>query len=223
MEQTTVQQRIRQIIDVCYGGNITAMSKATFISRTTISSVIGEKEVSPGYDIIKKIADISSPKISLEWLITGEGSMLKSVEPIAIVNYESKGAPYYNVDFIGGFDVISNDQTINPDYYIDYPPYNKEGVMWCNVTGHSMEPEIYHGDTIAIKDTNETNINYLPFGEVYAIITDNFRTIKRLSKSEKEGFIRLIPTNQAPEYTPQDIPIDKIRKVYQVLVSVKRF
>lgn len=164
------------------------------------------------------------PELSIDWLITGKGEMLKSELPSIApkINY-SQGQPYYDVDFIGGFDLVENNQTLTPDYYIDFPPYNKDGVMWCNVTGHSMEPEINHGDTIAIKDTNETNINYLPFGEVYAIVTDTYRTIKRISKSEKEGFIRLVPTNQAPEYAPQDIPVEKIKKVYRVLGSVKRF
>ena len=171
---------------------------------------------------LEKIA-VCCADLSLDWLITGQGEMLKSDKPAAVVNYEHRGAPYYNVDFIGGFDLVMNDQTANPDYYIDFPPYNNPGVVWCNVTGHSMEPEIYHGDMIALKDTNETNPNYLPFGEVYALVTDNYRTIKRLSKSDKEGFIRLVPTNPAPEYASQDIPVSHIRKIYQVLVSVKRF
>lgn len=171
---------------------------------------------------LEKIA-ASCADLNLEWLITGQGEMLKSNKPSAVVNYEHRGAPYYDVDFIGGFDLVMNDQTVSPDYYIDFPPYNKDGVVWCNVTGHSMEPEIYHGDMIALKDTNETNPNYLPFGEVYALVTNNYRTIKRLSKSDKEGFIRLVPTNPSPEYAPQDIPISHIRKIFQVLVSVKRF
>lgn len=221
--ETTVQERIRMIINKFYNGNITAMSKDTFISRTTINSIINDKEVSPGYDVIRKIAENSSINISLDWLIVGSGKMQKTDIAQPIINYAQKGAPYYNVDFIAGFDFIPNDQTLNPDYYIDFSPYNKAGVVWCNVTGHSMEPEIHHGDIMAIKDTNETNPNYLPFGEVYAIVTENYRTIKRLSKSDQDGFIRLLPTNRAPEYTAQDIPIKSIVKIYQVLVSVKRF
>lgn len=168
------------------------------------------------------------PQLNIAWLMAGEGSMLKSEQPEiadqdSLINYGRKGTPYYNVDFIGGFDLVVNDQTTIPDYYIDYPPYNKPDVIWCNVTGHSMEPEIHHGDTMAIKKLNETNINYLPFGEVYAIVTDDYRTVKRISKADKEGFIKLVPSNKSPEYTPQDIPLTMIRAIYQVLVSVKRF
>ena len=185
------------------------------------------KADSLGKEVIVKILS-KLPNVDANWLLMDKGSMLKSdsiksdAPSKTGINY-TKGAPYYNVDFIGGFDIVTNDQTINPEYYIDYPPYNKEGVMWCNITGHSMEPEINHGDTMAIKKVNETNINYLPFGEIYAIVTEEYRTVKRISQSDKEGFIRLIPTNPSPEYTPQDIPVSMIRAVFQVLVSIKRF
>lgn len=64
------------IADEIFKGNITAMAKSTYISRTTINSIIGEKEVAPGYEVIRKIAEMSSPKINLNWLILGVGDML---------------------------------------------------------------------------------------------------------------------------------------------------
>lgn len=218
--EETVRDRITLLIK---DGNssINSISNGDKAFQRRLNRQINEG-ASVTFETISSILKVF-PNISAEWLIRGEGPMLKSENPQPVINYESKGAPYYSVDFIGGFDLITNNQTIYPDYYIDFPPYNKEGVVWCNVTGHSMEPEIYHGDIIALRDTNETNPNYLPFGEVYALVTKNYRTIKRLSKSEQEGFIKLVPTNPSPEYTAQDIPIDSIIKIYQVLVSVKRF
>lgn len=207
-----------------YGIDYHEFGRQTDISEERLYQII-RNEKFPTYTEVLKIVNSKDININAEWLLIGKGPMLKSEKPslVAKVNYESKGSPYYNVDFIGGFDLIENNQTTNPDYYIDFQPYNKDGIVWCNVTGHSMEPEIHHGDMIAIKDTNEINPNYLPFGEVYALVTKNYRTIKRLSKSDKDNFIRLIPTNTSPEYAPQDIPIESIIKIYQVLASVKRF
>ncbi|WP_337617344.1 hypothetical protein [Prevotella sp.] len=51
------------------------MAKGTNIKRTTINSIIGPSETSPGYDVLAKIGDISSPRISMEWLIRGVGEM----------------------------------------------------------------------------------------------------------------------------------------------------
>lgn len=138
------------------------------------------------------------------------------------INQDCQGSPYYNVDFIGGFDALMNDQTINPDFYINYPPYNKEGVVWVNLTGRSMEPELSQGDIIALKPVT-TPIEYLPFGEIYAIVTDEYRTVKRIRLSERPGYIWLIPSNTAPEYQEQEIPINMITKVYAVLGSIRKF
>lgn len=159
--------------------------------------------------------------MDFHWLFTGE--KLKNtqiVKSIPTINKDFKGSPYYNVDFIGGFDLLMNDQTTNPDFYINYPPYNKEGVVWVNLTGKSMEPELSNGDIIALKQMN-TPIQYLPTKEIYAIVTEDFRTVKRIELSDREGYIRLIPSNT--EYQAQEIPISMITKVYAVLGSIRKF
>ena len=138
--------------------------------------------------------------------------------PIANFN---KGVPYYNVDFLGGFDLVANDQTLTPEYLIDFPQYN-EATCWCNVTGHSMEPEIAHGDIIALKLIED--FSFFPMGEIYAVVTTNdMRTIKRIGPSQSTNCYSLIPTNKSPEYGVQDLPKDKIRFLYQVLGCMKRF
>lgn len=125
------------------------------------------------------------------------------------------------MDFIGGFDIILNDQTATPEYLIDFKQYNK-ATCWCNITGHSMEPEINHGDIIALKEI--ADFSFLPYGEVYAIITTNgMRTVKRIGPSSNSENYSLIPTNKSPEYGVQEIPKNYIYRVYQVLGSVKKF
>lgn len=199
--------------------DVTPQAISTWLSRNTFDQEL----------IYAKCENINP-----DWLLTGRGSMLKS-EGVALmsdqevqkeellpeVNYEFKGAPYYNIDFIGGFDLILNDQTRNPDYYINFPPYNKDGVIWCNITGHSMEPELNNGDFIAMKEMHSP-IEYLPAGEIYGIVTDEYRTVKRIRLSDKDGFVRLIPTNKAPEYSEQEIPVSMILKIYAVLGSMHR-
>lgn len=164
--------------------------------------------------------------ININWLLTGEGNMYRAEsekeEKLPSVNQTYEGAPYFNVDFIGGFDLIVNDQTVNPDFYINYPPYNQPGVVWCNLTGHSMEPEISNGDIIALREVT-TPIQYLPAGEIYGIVTEEYRTVKRIRLSQKEGFVRLIPSNKSEEFCEQEIPISMILKVYAVLGSIRKF
>ena len=71
----TINERIKHVLDTLYNGNVTAMAKATSIKRTTINSIVWPSETSPGFDVIAKIGEISSPRISMEWLVRGVGDM----------------------------------------------------------------------------------------------------------------------------------------------------
>lgn len=106
---------------------------------------------------LEKIESISRafPDLNTAWLMTGEGEMLKNEGNSSPVKGYLTGVPYYNVDFIGGFDLVLNDQTVTPEYLIDFQQYNKS-TCWCNITGHSMEPEIASGDIIALKQIGPT-------------------------------------------------------------------
>lgn len=162
----------------------------------------------------------SYPELNTNWLLTGEGSMLLNGLDSVPKKSFTEGVPYYNVDFIGGFDIVLNDQTAKPEYLIDFKKYN-EATCWCNVTGHSMEPEITHGDIIALKKIEDKS--FLPLGEVYAIVTTNgMRTIKRLGPSTDPKCYTLVPTNKSPEYGIQELPKNMIEHIYQVLGCMKR-
>mgnify|MGYP000435333072 CR=1 FL=1 len=93
--------------------------------------------------------------------------------------------------------MVLNDQTRNPDYYINFAPYNKEGVIWCNITGHSMEPELNNGDFIAMKEMHSP-IQYLPAGEIYGIITEDYRTVKRIRMADLKRICPPDPYQQKP-------------------------
>lgn len=217
----TIFDRISTIVEKFGNGKNTVFASLIGVSEANVRNY--KNGVMPKADFLEKIA--RSFDININWLLTGEGSMLcaeSNEEKHPSVNQNYEGAPYFNVDFIGGFDVIVNDQTRNPDFYINYPPYNQEGVVWCNLTGHSMEPEISNGDIIALREVT-TPIQYLPAGEIYGIVTEEYRTVKRVRLSQKEGFVRLIPSNKSEEFCEQEIPINMIIRVYAVLGSIRKF
>lgn len=159
------------------------------------------------------------PDLSMDWLLTGEGPMMiERNVPAPVINY-TEGVPYYNEDFMLGFEEIGAPDSENPDFLIRMPGYER-ATLWCNASGHSMEPEINNGDIIALQRVED--FSFLPFGDVYGFITANgMRTIKRLGRSERDGFYRLIPTNK--EYDEQEIPINIITHVYRVMGTMKAF
>lgn len=204
-----------------------------FVDYKRVSVTSFEKNIGASKSYISNTKNISAkvlsnilriyPELSPEWILTGEGTMLKKENAVKSnfpVKSEDKGVPYYNVDFVGGFDLVINDQTTIPEYLIDFPKYN-EATCWCNVTGHSMEPEITHGDIIALKKIED--ISFLPYGEIYAIVTKNeMRTIKRIGPSQNKDCYSLIPTNKSPEYGVQELPKEMVRIVFKVLGCMKR-
>ena len=215
----TKKERLEALIAHYSDGKPTRFAKYIGVAPSTISTWIARDTFD--YDLLFAKCEMISP----EWLLTGNGSMLKTalqeamaVEPVRSES-PNKGAPYYDVDFLGGFDLTFNDQTINPEYNIDFKPFNKQGVSWVNITGHSMEPRINHGDIIAIKECRLEDVQY---GEIYAVVLDTIRTVKILRKSNNPDRMRYVPINEE-NYDEQEYDNSRILRIFEVLGNVSRF
>lgn len=197
------------------------------VSRGTLESKTGITE-----DVVTKFF-ATYPEVSVEWLMTGGGEMLKNspsckekkqensdlVEKIPEVSYNSAiGKPYYDVDFLGGFNEIVNSQVSIPTNNIVIQGFEKAD-FWCNVTGHSMEPKINHGDIIALHKCTLEDIQY---GEIYAVVLDTLRTIKILRRSTDPKKLRFVPINTT-DYDEQEYPVERIMNVYEVIGSISKF
>ena len=199
------------------------LSQKRFEETAHISNgYVNNLKASPSSKVLQKIF-YAFPDLSQSWLLTGVGPMLQSNNIPADrprMSY-TEGKPYYNVDFTGGFDIVLNDQTAKPDYLIDFKKY-READCWCNITGHSMEPLISNGDIIAIKELKNWR-DFILYGEAYGIVTEDMRTVKIVTKSEKgDGYLHLVPVNKSVEYQPQDIPIKLITHVFKILGCMKK-
>ena len=215
----TKKERLEALIAHYSDGKPTRFAKHIGVAPSTISTWIARDTFD--YDLLFTKCEMISP----EWLLTGNGSMLKTalqeamaVEPVRSES-PNKGAPYYDVDFLGGFDLTFNEQTINPEYNIDFKPFNKPGVTWVNITGHSMEPKINHGDIIALKECRLEDVQY---GEIYAVVLDTIRTVKILRKSNDPNRMRYIPINEE-NYDEQEYDNSRILRIFEVLGNISRF
>lgn len=231
MENKEVVMRIKMLIE---SKNVSPSGFAKLIgyNQSNLSKVLRGERVVPT-NLINAICE--GLNVPYKWLVNGEGDMLTTGDitqsgngnnvhqevNVPSISY-THGRPYFNVDFLGGFDVIINDQTVLPEYNIDFKPYNKDGVMWCNITGHSMEPLVSSGDVIAIKEMKDWR-DFILYGEVYGIVTEDMRTVKVVTKSDQgQDFMRLVPINKSEEYQPQDIPIKLITHIFKVIGCMKK-
>ena len=211
------------------GITIGAMERTIGASKGVLSRAINN-----GTDIQAKWLSIiveNYPRYSTGWLLTGAGSMLKddlngiktideanpSFMPTTSMN-PSVGTPYYDVDFIGGFDEVFNSQVNIPATNIVIRGFEKAS-LWCNVTGHSMEPTINHGDIIALR---QCTLNDIQYGEIYAVVLDTIRTIKILRRSPDPSKLRFIPIN-TEDYDEQEFDKSRIINVFEVIGSISKF
>lgn len=211
------------------GITIGAMERTIGASKGVLSRAINN-----GTDIQAKWLSIiveNYPRYSTGWLLTGAGSMLKddlngiktideanpSFMPTTSMN-PSVGTPYYDVDFIGGFDEVFNSQVNIPATNIVIRGFEKAS-LWCNVTGHSMEHKINHGDIIALR---QCTLNDIQYGEIYAVVLDTIRTIKILRRSPDPSKLRFIPIN-TEDYDEQEFDKSRIMNVFEVIGSISKF
>lgn len=239
-----IKERLKSVASA-KGLSMRSFEDSCGLKRGNISNM--NQDGSLGSDKLSKIID-TFHDIDPYWLITGKGEMLKTKgassndtcakSPILSdkgtkktgntqensekkmqISYDPNiGTPYFDVDFIGGFNEIFNNQTAVPACNVLVPGFEK-AQLWCNVTGHSMEPKINHGDIIALR---ECTINDIQYGELYAVVLDTIRTIKILRRGTTPDTLLYVPINK-PDYEDQEFEVSRIIKVFEVLGSIARF
>ena len=160
------------------------------------------------------------PQYSEEWLLTGEGEMLKSEGEPEIIKEEKGKIPYYDVDFAGGWSTEELFTNAMPAYYISAPEFAKSEFA-CNLRGNSISNRIRSGAIIGLKEIFNWEI-YFPTNELYAVITKNdLRTVKIVKWGKNTKYLELIPDPlpefNNPPYESETIPVDFVTKMFQVV------
>lgn len=183
------------------------LAKKLGYNPSSVSQIItGIKPLSNKF--ANKLAELSG-KINLDYLLTGDGKMLKMETPQGIMEItETVGVPYYEgIEATGGI-VSLIPQNEMPTFYINYPHFN-DCTAYLDYVGDSMYPKYRAGEIIAIKKV--FNFDVILWGEAYFIITNDnansLRTVKLLYQHEDESKIILRASN--PNYKG-DTVINKI-------------
>ena len=209
--ESTVNERIREIINTFYNGNVTAFAKASFVSRTTLNSIIGTKEVNPGYEVIRNIGEISSPKINLRWLVSGKGDM-------AEITNDNVSLPLLPMSAMAG--ALSGVCTSVMEYDCErysVPAFHGAEFL-IRVQGDSMEPRYYSGDIIACKRVPLTDL-WFQWGKAYVVDTRQGVLIKYVDEGAKENNITLRSDNH--KYKPFQLPLAELNGVAIVVGMIR--
>lgn len=166
------------------------------------------------------------PDLSLEWLITGEGEMLKDKKDEQIPPKEKRLIPFFDdVATIGGHNSISAsvDGCMPASEYIDAGDWFNGATAAIRHYGDSMV-EYPSGCILALKLVQDKS--QIILGANYCIETDEIRVTKRLQNGEDDDYFMAYSSNTDtyPDGTQihQPFPIKKtsIRRLYLVLGCV---
>ena len=228
-----INKRFEIIINSVYNGNQSAFAKAVGVTPTVIANVVGARQGKPSFDVISKIC--ANANISAEWLLTGNGDMLKSnkyepiveVKPIhhprSVEKKEDTQVVYlYDFEATAGLKTLFDNKRNNIIDTIKIPKLPKcDGAI--HIVGDSMYPLLKSGDIILYKEISPSIENII-YGEVYLlsydIDGDDYVVVKYIRKSEKgEPFITLGSEN--PDYASRDIDFHRITAISIVKASVR--
>ena len=188
--------------------------------------------------LMESIAD-AFPDINRNWLLSGEGEMLKAAETTVVNdaefnyrqgkdqnrNLEQKEhlIPFYDVETTGGFNdnVSSADNSgeivgyIHPGGWFD----GRESAAIRHV-GDSMT-EYPDGCVLAVKEVTDRRL--LVPGRNYVIETSEYRVTKRVQRGSTAHTLALYSSNNAKYedgrliHEPFEIEIGDIRRIFSVL------
>ena len=198
METTTIAQRFRELIDH-YGLTKTALSKKLGMpSNSTVVRIANDYNKGMSYEILYKIGT-SFPEVDMNWLVMGEGEMIKVKE----LNTEMYNIKYMDTD--GKMkDVL---------HVAGYKDCDK---AFSDINGNSMAPAFVPGDTILCQLTTWDRV---VLGDPYRIVGKT-GIIIRYVIAVNDGKMVLHAEN--PRYPDYEILVDDIIELYSIKGYIRR-
>lgn len=231
MEMSDLKDRFQQISDY-KDISIRKLEEFFSLNRGNISNISVNGAI--GSDKLAKIID-KIPEISIEWLLTGKGEMLKSpkesqqvpaspnkdeqnkVLPAKNAEYGDKRAipliPAYAMAgaFTGDIQVLEYEceQFIIPTF--------KEADFLISVKGSSMTPKYNSGDLVACKKMPIDT--FFQWNKVYVLDTEQGPLIKRIMKGSSNVNLSIHSDN--PDYPPFELHRSSVHNIALVVGVIR--
>lgn len=192
----------------------TGLSASNFKGAAMKSELGGDKIVK----ILTTYKDLSP-----DWLLTGEGSMLRTDEktdntPVAHhAEDANEGIPLLPVDAMAGA-FTGEQQVLEYECERYVVPAFKGADFLIPVKGVSMHPRFSSGDIVACKRLSMDNV-FFQWNKVYVIDTDQGPLIKRLKPGSDKEHVLVVSDNQS--YDPFELAISKIYHLALVIGVIR--
>lgn len=212
-----ILERIKDFIDT-KGISVSAFERSIGMSNASFGKSL-KNGGAIGTDKLENILN-TYPEINPNWLITGNGSMLKSDEQplpeLKKINSRHKGLPLIPMEAIAGFPAIDNDGVSFDDcqhYFI--PEFEAKGANFLiRVSGDSMMPLYCNGDIIACRKIAE--IHFFQWGGVYVLDTSQGVLVKYIEECGKNDDC-ILCVSENSRYKPFPLPKSDIRSLSTIV------
>ncbi len=230
-----IKERVLKIAEY-YGLSVRKFEEHCTLLRGNISNMSVDSAL--GSDKLSKIL-ANCQEVSAHWLLTGEGSMLRSdchldadktgttqgdcretVAAQKLTNSDQKTIPLVTTAAAAGFgspDFSIREQDVEGYYLV--PAFKHLHIdFMMHVTGDSMVPRYYSGDIVACTVLRDHNI--LQWNKPHIIAT-RYQGIlcKRIMPSSNVGYIQCVSDNAA--YPPFDIPMSEITAMALICGTIR--
>ena len=166
---------------------------------------------------------IAFPDLNRDWLLYGEGDMLKSGIERSVK--DGSGNEDIEIEHVRLLPLFAHGGSLS-DFTVSVKDSDCEKVVSpvkgadfaIQVTGDSMAPEYPSGSVILIKKINESA--FIEWGKAYVLDTENGSVVKKVVPSDKEGCIRCVSINPDPSFAPFDVPLCSVFGIYRVLMCM---
>ena len=166
---------------------------------------------------------IAFPDLNRDWLLYGEGDMLKSKDDQSVK--DGSGNEDIEIEHVRLLPLFAHGGSLS-DFTVSVKDSDCEKVVSpvkgadfaIQVTGDSMAPEYPSGSVILIKKINESA--FIEWGKAYVLDTENGSVVKKVVPSDKEGCIRCVSINPDPSFAPFDVPLSSVFGIYRVLMCM---
>lgn len=189
------------------------------VSQAAVSALLNGKPFG------KKVAEKWGDEFGIKpnWLITGEGEMLKNATDKPESNVDMSAA--IPIEVIPLLPISAQGGTLN-DFVVAVKGSDCERIISpikgadfaITVSGDSMAPEYPSGSQIIIKKINEHA--FIDWGKVYVLDTCNGVVIKRLMPTDNGDASKVKCVSINPAYPPFEVNLQDVYGVYRVMLCM---
>jgi phage repressor protein C with HTH and peptisase S24 domain len=231
--EVSVSERIKDLYQHFGDGNLSAFSRQVGVSAQAIRDLMKGEKGGPSWPLLQNLLQ-AFPAINTEWLLLGQGEMLKppppaknsalhspsiGVEPrvVAIAEGDNTAAPLYNIRTAANYkgDGLSQERP-EPDGIVSLPRWLLRHGNYAvfPVVGDSMEPTFYARDYVLCRFLPKTEWDDLREDAVAVIVSESRGLqLKRLTFRLGEGYVRCKSDNRQHPYYQLDL--DDVLEVWR--------